>query len=130
MLVGGAPSRRVFAHVAEFGQGWGPVGGQGLTDAVPRLREQVVAAGRSPEGLETIPFTTAEANHGKIDAPELAGATEIAFDVRPVGRADGAWRAGLPSRVRGRADVTSPLYLRKWLSRLTRGRSSYEPDPL
>jgi probable F420-dependent oxidoreductase len=83
VLVGGAPSPTVFAHVAEFGQGWVPVGGHGLADAVPRLREQVAAAGRDPEGLEIIPFTTAETVHDKIDALERAGATEVAFDVQP-----------------------------------------------
>ena len=54
-----------------------------LADAVPRLREQVAAAGRDPDGLEIIPFTTAQTLHEKIDALERAGGTEIAFDIRP-----------------------------------------------
>jgi probable F420-dependent oxidoreductase len=83
VLVGGAASPTVFAHIAEFGQGWVPVGGHALADAVPRLREQVAAAGRDPDGLEIIPFTTAQTLHEKIDALERAGGTEIAFDVRP-----------------------------------------------
>ena len=83
VLIGGGPTATVFAHVAEFGQGWIAVGGHGLSDAVPRLREQVAAAGRDPEGLEIISFTTAETSHDKIDALEHAGATEIAFDIQP-----------------------------------------------
>lgn len=83
VLVGGAPSPKLFAHVAEFGQGWVPLGGHGLADAIPRLRERVAAAGRNPDGLEIVPFTTAEATHGKLDAFERAGATEVAFDVQP-----------------------------------------------
>jgi probable F420-dependent oxidoreductase len=83
VLVGGAPGPGVFAHVAEFGQGWAPVGGHGLAEAVPRLREQVAAAGRDPASLEIIPFTTAEAADAKVDALERAGATEVAFGVQP-----------------------------------------------
>lgn len=81
VLVGGAPATSVFAHVAEFGQGWVPVGGHGLAEAVPRLREQVAAAGRDPGGLQIVPFTTARAEHAKLDAYERAGATEVCFGV-------------------------------------------------
>jgi probable F420-dependent oxidoreductase len=83
VLVGGAPSPAVFGHIAEFGQGWVPLGGQVLADGVPRLREQVAAAGRDPGGLEIIPFTTAQTGHERIDALERAGATEVGFDVHP-----------------------------------------------
>jgi probable F420-dependent oxidoreductase len=83
VLIGGGPTPTVFAHVAEFGQGWIAVGGHGLSDAVPRLREQVAAAGRDSESLEVISFTTAETSHDKLDALERAGATEVGFDVHP-----------------------------------------------
>jgi hypothetical protein len=43
----------------------------------------VAAAGRDPDGLEIIPFTTAQTVHQRIDALERAGATEAAFDVQP-----------------------------------------------
>jgi probable F420-dependent oxidoreductase len=83
VLVGGAPTAKVFAHVAEFGQGWIPVGGHGLADAVPRLREQVASAGRDPDSLEIVPFTTSQAYHGKVDAFEQVGATEVCFGIEP-----------------------------------------------
>ncbi|HEX3711146.1 MAG TPA: TIGR03619 family F420-dependent LLM class oxidoreductase, partial [Trebonia sp.] len=82
VLVGGAPTAAVFAHVAEFGQGWVPVGGHGIAAAAPRLRERVAAAGRDPGDLEIVPFTTAKADHGKLDAYDRAGATEVCFGVR------------------------------------------------
>jgi probable F420-dependent oxidoreductase len=85
VLLGGGPSPSVFRHIAEFGQGWAPAGGHGLADAVPRLREQVAAAGRDPGNLEIVPFTDAGIAPGKIDRLERAGATEIAFSVRPGG---------------------------------------------
>jgi probable F420-dependent oxidoreductase len=83
LLVGGAATATVFAHIAEFGQGWVPTGGRPLADGVPRLREVVAAAGRDPGGLEVIPFVTAQTDHHRIDALEQAGATEIAFDIQP-----------------------------------------------
>jgi alkanesulfonate monooxygenase SsuD/methylene tetrahydromethanopterin reductase-like flavin-dependent oxidoreductase (luciferase family) len=84
VLVGGAATATVFAHIAEFGQGWVPTGGRPLADGVPRLREAVAEAGRDPGDLEVIPFLAAsQAEHRRIDALALAGATEIAFDVQP-----------------------------------------------
>jgi probable F420-dependent oxidoreductase len=84
VLVGGGATPTVFAHIAEFGQGWVPTGGRSLAEGVPRLRELVAAAGRDPGDLEIIPFlTAAQADHGRIDALEQAGATEVAFDIHP-----------------------------------------------
>jgi probable F420-dependent oxidoreductase len=86
VLVGGAATRTVFAHIAEFGQGWVPTGGRSLADGVPWLRETVAEAGRDPGDLEIIPFlTAAQADHRRIDALAQAGATEIAFDIQPGG---------------------------------------------
>jgi probable F420-dependent oxidoreductase len=81
LLVGGGAVPLVFDHVAEFGTGWIPVGGHGLAQDVAKLRERVFAAGRDPAALEVVPFTSGTANHDKVDALEVAGATEIAFDV-------------------------------------------------
>jgi probable F420-dependent oxidoreductase len=84
VLVGGAATPTVFAHIAEFGQGWVPTGGWPLADGVPRLRGVMTEVGRDPGDLEIIPFVTAaQANHRRIDALEQAGATEIAFDILP-----------------------------------------------
>jgi probable F420-dependent oxidoreductase len=84
VLVGGAATATVFAHIAEFGQGWVPTGGRPLADGVPRLRERVAEAGRDPGDLEIIPFlTAAQADHRRIDALAQAGATELAFDIQP-----------------------------------------------
>ena len=84
VLVGGAATATVFAHIAEFGQGWVPTGGRPLADGVPRLREAVAESGRDPGDLEVIPFlTAAQADHRRIDALAQAGATELAFDLQP-----------------------------------------------
>ena len=48
VLLGGAPGPKLFAHIAEYGDGWIPIGGAGLTEAIPRFRDAVAEAGRDP----------------------------------------------------------------------------------
>ena len=78
VLVGGAAGPALFSHVAEFGQGWIPIGGAGLTEALPRLRDIVAAAGRDPSELEIIPFGSLP-DQGKLDHFEEIGVTECVF---------------------------------------------------
>jgi len=78
ILHGGAPGPKLFAHIAEYGDGWIPIGGAGLTDAIPQLREAVAAAGRDPEALEIVPFGSVP-DPGKLDHFENIGVTEVVF---------------------------------------------------
>lgn len=78
VLVGGAAGPSLFSHVAEFAQGWIPIGGAGLTDAIPRLREAASSAGRDPSELEIVPFGSLP-DHGKLDHFEEIGVTECVF---------------------------------------------------
>ncbi len=78
VLHGGAAGPKLFAHIAEYGDGWIPIGGRGLTDAIPRLRETVAAAGRDPATLEIIPFGSLP-DPGKLDHFERIGVTECVF---------------------------------------------------
>jgi probable F420-dependent oxidoreductase len=78
VLVGGAAGPTLFAHVAEYADGWIPIGGRGLTDALPQLREAVAAAGRDPSSLEVVPFGSVP-DHGKLDHFERIGVTETVF---------------------------------------------------
>jgi probable F420-dependent oxidoreductase len=56
VLIGGDAGPTLFAQVAEFAEGWIPIGGHGLTDAIPRLKEAVEATGRDPSKIEVVPF--------------------------------------------------------------------------
>ena len=58
VLVGGGAGPRTFAAIAEFGDGWLPIGASGLTEALPRLHAAVEAAGRDPSEVRVIPFGT------------------------------------------------------------------------
>ncbi len=57
-LIGGGASETVLAMVAEMADGWIPIGGGGLTEALPRLRRLAEAAGRDPDRLDVVPFGT------------------------------------------------------------------------
>ncbi|UGY91980.1 TIGR03619 family F420-dependent LLM class oxidoreductase [Streptomyces gobiensis] len=39
LLLGGAAGPRLFSHIAEYADGWMPVGGRSLRESIPRLRE-------------------------------------------------------------------------------------------
>lgn len=86
VLHGGAPGPKLFAHIAEYGDGWIPIGGAGLTDAIPRLREAVADAGRDPATLEIVPFGSLP-DRGKLDHFERIGVTECVFRI-PSARRD------------------------------------------
>jgi len=78
VLVGGAAGPKLFGAVAEYGDGWIPIGGSGLTGALPELRRTVEAAGRDPDALEIVPFGTIP-DEGKLDHYASIGVTEVAF---------------------------------------------------
>jgi len=82
VLLGGAPGPTLFAHVAEFGDGWMPIGGAGLRDAVPALRDLVADAGRDPADLEIVPFGSLP-DPGKLEYFAELGVTEVVFRVPP-----------------------------------------------
>ncbi|MEZ5144118.1 MAG: LLM class F420-dependent oxidoreductase [Acidimicrobiales bacterium] len=80
VLVGGGAGPKLFAHVAEYGAGWIPIGGSGLAEAIPRLRDTVAAAGRDPSTLEIVPFGSLP-DPGKLEHFEAVGVTECVFRV-------------------------------------------------
>lgn len=58
ILLGGIASPLVFGHVQRYCDGWIPIGGAGLTEAVPRFRAEAEAAGRDPATLRVMTFGT------------------------------------------------------------------------
>ncbi|MGV3759178.1 MAG: LLM class F420-dependent oxidoreductase [Actinomycetota bacterium] len=77
-LLGGAPGPKLFAHLAEYADGWIPIGGRGLGEAIPRYREAVAAAGRDPAAMEVVPFGSLP-DPGKLAHFERIGVTECVF---------------------------------------------------
>jgi probable F420-dependent oxidoreductase len=99
ILIGGAAGPKLFAHIAEYADGWIPIGGAGLTTALPELREVVARSGRDPRTLQVVPFGSIP-DHGKLDHFAEIGVTECVFR--------------LPSRSR---DAVLPV-LDKWAALL------------
>jgi probable F420-dependent oxidoreductase len=58
VLVGGGPTAATFAAVAEYADGWMPIGGSGLAAAVPELERAFEARGRDPGAARVVPFGT------------------------------------------------------------------------
>jgi probable F420-dependent oxidoreductase len=87
VLLGGGAGPKLFAHIAEYGDGWIPIGGAGLAEAIPRLHETVAAAGRDPAGLEIVPFGSLP-DHGKLDHFATIGVTECVFRLPSAPRDD------------------------------------------
>jgi probable F420-dependent oxidoreductase len=73
--LGGGAGAKVFAHVAEWADGWMPIGGAGIREAMPRLRAAWASAGRSGEP-EVVPFGTLP-SADKLEYYASIGCTEV-----------------------------------------------------
>jgi len=56
VLIGGGAGPKLFAHIAEYADGWMPIGGAGLREALPRLEAAVAERGRDPKALKIVPM--------------------------------------------------------------------------
>lgn len=74
-LVGGGAGPRLFAHVAEYADGWMPIGGAGLRESIPELRRAMEARGRDPGALRVVPLGVLP-DRAKLDYYASLGVTE------------------------------------------------------
>jgi probable F420-dependent oxidoreductase len=86
ILVGGAAGPTLFAHVAEYADGWIPIGGAGVREALPELRRATEEAGRDPSDTRIVPFGTIP-DPGKLEYYESIGIDEVVLRI-PLGDAD------------------------------------------
>jgi probable F420-dependent oxidoreductase len=91
ILIGGGATESTFAAVVEYGDGWIPVGGGGLRESLPRLRQVAERAGRDPAGLRVVPFGTVP-SEGKLDHFRSLGVAEVVLRV-PSGTSEEMRRA-------------------------------------
>lgn len=80
VLIGGVAGPKLFAHIAEYGDGWMPVGGSGVKEALPELRSAMEAAGRDPAQAVVLPFGVIP-DPGKLDYYRSLGISEVAVRV-------------------------------------------------
>ena len=82
ILIGGAAGPTLFRHVAEYGDGWIPIGGAGVKDQLPVLRAAVEEAGRDPASVEVVIFA-ALADPAKIDYYRSLGIRRTVLNLPP-----------------------------------------------
>lgn len=79
-LVGGGAHPGVFEAIAEYADGWLPVGGSGLAEAIPRLRRAVEGHGRDPDSVRVVPFGTVPTDE-KLERYRQLGVDEVVLRV-------------------------------------------------
>lgn len=77
--VGGGAGPKMFAHIAEYADGWLPIGGAGVKSAIPQLREAWAEAGRAGEP-EVVPFGTLPSAE-KLEFYRELGCSEVVLRV-------------------------------------------------
>ena len=75
VLIGGGPGRILFAHVAEYADGWIPIGGAGVRESLPELRRAMEERGRDPDSLHVVPLGI-QPDPRKLDYYAEIGVTE------------------------------------------------------
>jgi probable F420-dependent oxidoreductase len=84
VLIGGGSGTAVLAAVADYADGWMPIGGSGLGDAIPRLHRLALETGRDPAAIDVIPFgTVGTVGTGpKLEHFGSLGVSEVVLRVR------------------------------------------------
>jgi probable F420-dependent oxidoreductase len=78
VLIGGGIGPRMLAHLGEYADGWIPIGGSGLAEAIPRYRAALEDAGRDPDTARVVPFGSLPTPE-KLEHFEAIGVTECVF---------------------------------------------------
>ena len=80
VLIGGGAGPKLFDHIVEYADGWIPIGGRGLGEALPELRKTAEAAGRDPDELRIVPFGTLP-SPGKLEHYASLGIDEVVLQL-------------------------------------------------
>jgi probable F420-dependent oxidoreductase len=80
ILIGGAPGPILLAHVAEYADGWIPIGGAGVKAALDDLHRECEKRDRDPATLRIVPFGTIP-DPGKLDYYRSIGIDEVVLRI-------------------------------------------------
>ncbi|HEY1830767.1 MAG TPA: TIGR03619 family F420-dependent LLM class oxidoreductase [Acidimicrobiales bacterium] len=97
-LIGGGASDLVLSAVATYADGWMPIGGGGVAEALPRLAAVAELVGRDPKELSVVPFGTI-GSEGKLTHYATLGIDEVVLRVP----------AGAPDDMRAALEGLAPL---------------------
>ncbi|WP_406335400.1 LLM class F420-dependent oxidoreductase [Streptomyces zaomyceticus] len=87
ILLGGAAGPRLFAQIAAQTDGWMPIGGRGLTESLPVLKETWEKAGRDPKTLQLVPYAV-HPSPGKLAHYTELGCEEVVLQLPPADEAE------------------------------------------
>ncbi|MFD6939530.1 TIGR03619 family F420-dependent LLM class oxidoreductase [Streptomyces goshikiensis] len=79
-LLGGAAGPKLFAAIADHGDGWLPIGGGGLSESLPALRQVWETAGRDPKSLQVVPYAV-QPTPGKLAHYAELGIEEVVLQL-------------------------------------------------
>ena len=80
VMLGGAPGPTIFQHIAEFGNGWMPIGGSGVKASLSELQKVCESKNRDFSEISIVPFGTVP-DQGKLDYFEELGVDEVILRV-------------------------------------------------
>jgi alkanesulfonate monooxygenase SsuD/methylene tetrahydromethanopterin reductase-like flavin-dependent oxidoreductase (luciferase family) len=80
VYIGGEGGPKLFKHVAEWADGWIPIGGRGIKAKLPLLRAEYERVGRDPDSVKIIPFGSLP-DQGKLEYFASLGIEEIVLGV-------------------------------------------------
>ena len=75
-MLGGGPGPTIFQHIAEFGNGWMPIGGSGVKASLSELQNVCESRDRDFSEISIVPFGTVP-DQGKLDYFEELGINEV-----------------------------------------------------
>jgi probable F420-dependent oxidoreductase len=84
-LIGGGAGPKLFAHIAEYADGWMPIGGAGLERSLVELRRAMQARNRDPAALHIVPMGVLP-DAGKLAHYAAIGVTEAVLRLPSAGR--------------------------------------------
>ena len=80
IMLGGAPGPTIFNHIAEFGNGWMPIGGSGVKASLPELKKICESKDRDFSEISIVPFGTVPEKQ-KLNYFEELGVNEVILRV-------------------------------------------------
>ncbi|MFD9729781.1 TIGR03619 family F420-dependent LLM class oxidoreductase [Streptomyces sp. NPDC059072] len=86
-MIGGAAGPKLFAAIADHADGWLPIGGRGLTESLPALRQVWETAGRDPKTLQVVPYAV-QPTPGKLSHYADLGIEEVVLQLPSAGEAE------------------------------------------
>ncbi len=84
VYIGGGGGPKLFMHIADWADGWIPIGGRGIKASLPQLQHEYEKAGRDPGTIKIIPFGSLP-DEGKLEYFGTLGIDEIVLGVDPGG---------------------------------------------